>query len=48
MKGALECLVHIDCINLLGGNPVRKSRETSVVTSKEFGLEVNAEATRFS
>jgi hypothetical protein len=45
LKGALERLVHIDCINLLGGkiNSAREKRETSVFASDEFGLAVNAE-----
>ena len=50
MKGALECLVHIDCINLMGGkiNSATENRERSVVASNEFGLEVNTEKIRIS
>jgi hypothetical protein len=50
LKGELECLVHMDCINLLCGkiNPDRENRETSVVASDEFGLEVIAETTLIS
>jgi hypothetical protein len=49
LSGTHQLLVYADDVNLLGGNTdtIKKSTETLVYTSKEFGLEVNAEKTKY-
>jgi hypothetical protein len=47
--GTHQLLVHADDENLLGDNTitVKKNTETLIDTSKEVGLEVNAEKTKY-
>jgi hypothetical protein len=42
-------LVYVDDVNMLGGSihAIKKNTEAFVVTSKEIGLEVNAEKTKY-
>jgi hypothetical protein len=44
-----QLLVYADDVNILGGSihAVKKNTEAVVVSSKEIGLEVNAEKTKF-
>jgi hypothetical protein len=49
LNGAYQQLVYADEVNLLGGNvdTIKKNTETLIDTSKEVGLEVNAEKTKY-
>jgi hypothetical protein len=42
-------MVYADDVNILGGsvNTVKKNTETLVVVSKEIGIEVNADKTKY-
>jgi hypothetical protein len=44
-------MVYADDVDILGGSIrvhiVRENRETVVITSKEFGLDVNADKTKY-
>jgi hypothetical protein len=48
LNGTHQLLVFADDVNILGENAytVKKNVETLIVTSKEIGLEVNADKTR--
>jgi hypothetical protein len=43
-----QLLVYADDVNILGGNvhTVRKNAESTVVASKEIGLEINGEKSK--
>ena len=49
LNGAHKLLVYADVINTLGGSvhTVKKNTEASVVATKQNGLEVNAEETKY-
>jgi len=49
LNGIHQLLVNTDNVNMLGGNvhTVKKSAETLIVASKEIGLEVNADKTKY-
>jgi hypothetical protein len=49
LNGTHQLLVYADDINILGGSvhAIKKNTEALVVTSKEIGLEVNAEKTKY-
>jgi len=49
LNGAQWLLVYADDVNMLGGNvhTVKKNAEPLVVASKETGLEVNADKTKY-
>jgi hypothetical protein len=49
LSGTCELLVCADGVNLLGGNAdiIKKNTETLIDTSKEVGLEVNTEKTKY-
>ena len=44
-----QLLVHADDVNILGGSvhTIKKKAEALVVSSKEIGLEVNADKTKY-
>ena len=48
-NGTDQLLVCADDVNLLGGSvhTIRKNTEALLITSKEIGLEVNAEKTKY-
>jgi hypothetical protein len=48
-KGISQLLVYADDVNLLGDNidTIKKNTETPIDASKEVGLEVNAEKTKY-
>jgi hypothetical protein len=48
--GTHQLLVYADGVNILGGNvhTAEKNTETFVVTSKEMGLEVNSDKTKYT
>ena len=45
----VSCLVYADDVNILGGgvDTVKKNTEAIIVASKETGLEVNADKTKY-
>jgi hypothetical protein len=47
LNGTHQLLVYVDDVNILGGtiHTIRKNTDVLVVTSKQIGLEVNAEKT---
>jgi hypothetical protein len=47
LSGTHQLLVYADDVNILGGSihTLRKSTDALLITSKEIGLEVNAEKT---
>jgi hypothetical protein len=49
LNGTHRLLVYADDVNILGGSvqAIKKNTETLVVASKEIGLEVNAEKTKY-
>jgi hypothetical protein len=49
LNGTNKLLVYAENVNLLGGNidTINRGRRTSIGTSKEVGLEVNVEITRY-
>jgi len=49
LNGKHQLLVHTDDVNILGGSvhTVEKDTEALVVASKEIGLEMNADKTRY-
>jgi hypothetical protein len=49
LNGTHQLLVYADYVNTLGGSihAVRKNTEALVIASKEIGLEVNAEKTKY-
>jgi hypothetical protein len=49
LNGAHKLLVYADEINILGGSihTVKKNTEALVVATKQNGLEVNAEKTKY-
>jgi hypothetical protein len=49
LNGAHQLLVYADDVNILGGSvhAIKKNTETFVLASKEIGLEVNAEKTKY-
>jgi hypothetical protein len=49
LNGTHQLLVYVDDVNILGGSihTIRKNTEALVIASKEIGLEVNAEKTKY-
>jgi hypothetical protein len=49
LNGTHQLLVYADDLNILGGSvhAIKKNTEALVVASKELGLEVNAEKTKY-
>jgi hypothetical protein len=49
LNGTRQLLVYADDVNILGGSihTIRKNIEALVITSKEIGLEVNNEKTKY-
>jgi hypothetical protein len=49
LNGTHQLLVYADNVNLLGGiiHTIRKNSEALLIASKEIGLEVNAEKTKY-
>jgi hypothetical protein len=49
LNGTYQLLVYADDVNMLGGrvHNIRKNTENLVVASKEIGLEVHAEKTKY-
>jgi hypothetical protein len=49
LNGTHQLLVYADDINILGGSVhiIKESAEALLVTSKEIGLEVNADKTKY-
>ena len=49
LNGTCQLLVYADNVNILGGNihSIKKNTEASVAASKEIGLEVNADKTKY-
>jgi hypothetical protein len=49
LNGTHQLLVYADDVNILGGSvhSIKKNGEDSVIASKEIGLEVNAEKTKY-
>ena len=49
LSGTYHLLVYADDVTILGGSidTVKKNPEFSVVTSKEIGLEINDEKTKY-
>jgi hypothetical protein len=48
-NGTHQLLVYADDVNILGGSiyTIQKNTEALVVTSKEIGLEINADKTKY-
>jgi hypothetical protein len=49
LNGTYQLLVYADDVNILSGSvhTIKKNTDTIVVTSKESGLEVNADKTKY-
>jgi hypothetical protein len=49
MNGTHQLLAYGDDVNLLGDNldTIKKNKETSIDASKEVGLEINVEKTKY-
>ena len=49
LKGTPQLLVYADDVNILGGSihTIKKNAEALIVASKESGLEVNADKTKY-
>jgi hypothetical protein len=49
LNGTHQLLVYADDVNMLGGSihSIKKIAEDLVIASKEIGLEVNAEKTKY-
>ena len=49
LNGTLQLLVSADDVNILGGSvhTVKKNAEALVVASKEIGIEVNVDKTKY-
>jgi sorting nexin-29 len=49
LNGTHQLLVYADDVNILGGHvhTIKKNTEALIATSKEIGLEVNAEKTKY-
>jgi hypothetical protein len=49
LNGTHQLLAYADDVNLLGDNidPIKKSTETLIDASKEVGLEINVEKTKY-
>jgi len=49
LNGTHHILAYVDDVNMLGGSvhTVRENAEASVVATKEIGLEVNADKTKY-
>ena len=49
LNGTHQLLVYADYVNILGGsdNTIKENTETLVVASKQIGLEVNADKTKY-
>jgi len=49
LNGSYECLVYADDVNTLGGSvhTIKKNTEALLVHSKEIGLKVNADKTKY-
>jgi len=49
LNGTLHLLVYADGVNTMGGSlhTIKKNTEALVVASKETGLEVNADKTKY-
>jgi hypothetical protein len=49
LKGKHQLLAYADDVNLLGGNTntIEKNTETLIDASKEVGLEINVEKTKY-
>jgi hypothetical protein len=49
LNGTHQLLAYADGVNLLGGNidTIKKNAETLIDASKEVGLEINAEKTKY-
>jgi hypothetical protein len=49
LNGTHQLLVYADDVNILGGSvhAIKRNTEALVIASKEIGLEVNAEKTKY-
>jgi len=49
LNGTHQLPVNVDDVNILGGSllPVKENTEALIVASKEIGLEVNADETKY-
>jgi len=49
LSGTHQLLVYVEDVNILGGSvrTIKENTETLVVASKEIGVEVNADKTKY-